>query len=157
MTAKAKFTLPEYLLCIDPGRVTGLALYQADQGGNVVQVWSAEGEFVEACDKINETLAEYGPRCRVLYEKYIITIQTAKKSPQPWSLEVIGVAKWLAARYKAESVVSQTSSKAKMFCPNSRLRDLGFWHRGGDHGRDALRHGVTHLVECGWRHPKILS
>lgn len=152
-----KYTMPEFLLTVDPGKATGLALFQVDQGDNVTQVWSKETDFMETCNEVNKVCRAYGPRLRIVCESFVITPQTGKNSAAPFSLEVIGVIKYFTEAFRVESLVFQTPQKAKNFCPNPRLKAVGFWHRGGDHARDALRHGVTHLVDCGWKSEKLLE
>ena len=153
----AKYELPDFLLCVDPGKMTGMALYQCIDG-DVTLIWSAEVEYNDAGNTVNKTMLEYGTRLRVVCESFIITPMTAKNSVAPWSLELIGVVKYLAHAYGLAEPILQTPAKAKNFCPNDRLRALGFWHRGGaGHARDALRHGVTHLVDCGWHHENLLQ
>lgn len=160
MTSKntAKHQMPEFLLSIDPGKMTGIALIDCT-GDEPVILWSTETEYDDTGDLINKTLYEYqGRRIRIVYERFIVTPMTAKNSVADWSLELIGVIKYLAHAYKlSEPLVPQMSSKAKKFCPNPRLKAVGFWHRGGaGHARDALRHAVTHLVDCGWAPAKLL-
>jgi hypothetical protein len=152
----AKYEMPEHVLCIDPGKTSGIALLRITDG-EAEKVWSVELDYMESCNLINKTIIEYGPKLRVVYEKFIITPMTAKNSVAPWSLELIGVIKYLTGAYAVETVVSHTSSAAKTFCPNARLKSVGLWHKGGDHARDALRHGVMHLVDCGWHHEKLLQ
>lgn len=152
----AKYELPEFLLLVDPGKVSGVALVQP--GAEQEIVWSGEYDFMETCNLVNKVAQVYGPRLRIVCESFTITPMTAKNSVAPWSLELIGVIKYLAGAYHVEQLVFQTPQKAKNFCPNPRLKAVGFWHRGGDgHARDALRHGVTHLVDCGWHHEKLLE
>lgn len=147
-----KKTMPYAMLVVDPGKLTGMCLIQLDTGEQPQIVWSGEYEFDEACDHIEETCENYRDYLRVVCESFVITPMTAKNSSAPWSLEVIGVLKRYTYKFKCDGVVMQTPAKAKNFCPNERLKAVGMWHRGGDgHARDALRHGVTHLVECGWK------
>ena len=153
----AKYEMPEYLLAVDPGLTTGIALFHCDP--DPVIVWSAETDFMETCNLVNKTALEYGPRLRVVAERFIITVQTAKNSPTAASdaLTMLGAVRYLCEAYGVQ-IVYHTSQKAKNFCPNPRLKALGFWHRGGKgHARDALRHAVTHLVDCGWHHEKLLG
>ena len=152
-----KYEIPEYLLVVDPGKTTGIALVHTVGGVSDI-VWSAELDWMDSCNLINKTALQYGSRLRILCETFVITPMTAKNSAAPWSLEMIGVIRYLAAAYGVEQLVFQTPQKAKNFCPNPRLKDVGFWHRGGGgHARDALRHAVTHLVDCGWHHEKLLQ
>ena len=153
----SKFEMPKWLLVVDPGKTSGIALIKTTDGVPEI-VWSDETEYMETCNLVNKTMLEYGEDLRVLCESFVITPMTAKNSVAPWSLELIGVIKYLAGAYSIESLHFQTPQKAKNFCPNPRLKAVGFWHRGGaGHAKDALRHGVTHLVDCGWKPERLLE
>lgn len=151
-------TLPSRLLVVDPGKATGIALLEC-VGNDVSIVWSRETDFMETGNLINATLLEHKdvPDFVVVCEAFIITPKTGQNSQAPWSLELIGVTRWLCGAYGVDRLVLQNSQRAKEFCPNPRLRNLGMWHRGGaGHARDALRHAVLYLVGQGWRPEKLL-
>ena len=63
-----------------------------------------------------------------------------------WSLELIGVTRWLCMYYGKE-LVFQSPAEAKGFASNKRLKavDLYFPSAGG-HQNDAVRHLLTYLV-----------
>ncbi len=157
-TPTAKYEMPKWILSIDPGKMTGLALIKIEDGVPEI-VWSKETEYMDTCNEMNIVIAEHrADNLRVLYERFIITPMTAKNSVAPWSLELIGVIKYLTGAYGVTDVVDQSPATAKNFCPNPRLKAVGFWHRGGaGHAQDALRHVVTHLVDCGWHHENLLQ
>jgi hypothetical protein len=85
----------------------------------------------------------------VVFESYTVTSQTAQKSQQHWSLELIGVGRWLARKHFVKFVEPlQSPAEAKRFCPDARLRAMNLWVPGGpDHERDALRHLVLRLAK----------
>lgn len=93
-----------------------------------------------------EILAKHGANVRVVIEKYIISVETAKKSQQPWSLELIGVVRKDCWKYGAMLILQKPSDKES--APNELLRHVGFWHVGGDgHANDAFRHALVYLKE----------
>lgn len=135
----------------DPGLATGYALLQLDQDGDGgwVTKWTA-GEM--------ETMAVYVWALTDLYtgaslidtvvcERFTITTQTGKKSPAPWSLELIGLLRAVCA-VKGIKFVEQSPGDAKQFAPNPRLKELGVWAVGSDHARDALRHMVLYIASA---------
>lgn len=155
----AKYAMPEWLLAVDPGRITGIALIHVANGEPEI-VWSDELPFLEACNRANKSALEHGGRLRIVAERFIVTVQTAKNSPQAVvdAIEMLGAVRYIGEAYGVEQIVYHTSQKGKDFCPNPRLKAVGFWHRGGSgHARDALRHAVTHLVDCGWHHENLLQ
>jgi hypothetical protein len=88
-------------------------------------------------------------RPHVVIEDFIITANTAAKSQAPWSLKQIGMAEYLAVKYGCP-FTTQPPSAAKAFVTNDKLKAIGWYVRGQDHGRDALRHAVLYLVRQGW-------
>lgn len=96
-----------------------------------------------------EALAHHGPSTVVVCEDYTINAATVKKSPAPWSLEIIGTLKWQAYKHGAV-YVGQDVSDAKNFVTNDRLREAGCWTRGHEHARDAGRHLLLYMARIGW-------
>lgn len=138
--------MSEFLFAVDPGKVTGWSWWKVGDAEPV----TGEDEFDPFCSLAEGWLETHGRDTLVIVESFIVTPQTAKKSQAPWSLEVIGVLRWLASKYRA-GFEMQKPSEAKSFVSNERLRKVGWWHRGGEgHARDALRHlllaGVRHRV-----------
>lgn len=150
--------MSQYLLAVDPGKTTGIALIEITQDEEPKIIWSRETSPEETEDLVNLTLYELkGHDLRVVCESFIITPQTGRNSQAPWSLELIGVVKYLTRAHGFGAPVMQSPQRAKKFVSNDRLRDLNFWHRGGSgHARDALRHAVLYLVDQGWRPENLL-
>jgi hypothetical protein len=84
-------------------------------------------------------------------EDFRITMNTAKKAQgdRQWSLEQIGVLRWLARRY--DHVFELTgASEAKRFSTNEKLRNAGWWTKGGGgHHNDATRQVMIALARRG--------
>jgi hypothetical protein len=139
---------PKYLLAVDPGLATGVALLDITDTENifVVNTWECDvEEFYDLAEKVLEDFGEI----EVVAERFIITVQTAKLSQAPWSLEMLGILKFLCRKYKHRITLQKPSEKT--FAPNDKLRLAGFWHRGGDgHANDALRHALVYIVN---QHP----
>ena len=85
----------------------------------------------------------------VACESFRITAHTAKLSPAPWSLEIIGALRWLCHR-NGIGFTLQTPGDAKRFATDTKLDKLG-WARppGAGHARDAQRHLLLFLVRAG--------
>ena len=144
-----------YVLAVDPGETTGLALVKREP---LELMRTAEENWENAARFIDTALRELGgENVDVVVEKFTITSQTGKKSQQPWSLEVTGMCRLLAFMHKAGAITLQTPADAKSFSSNTRLRDLDLWHvGGGGHANDALRHVVLRLTRTGWRDSRLL-
>jgi hypothetical protein len=135
-----------YILGIDPGLLTGIALYlQEDK--KLTRIWAREVSEVEVDFLIEETIKTYAPDIEVINEKFFITEKTYKLPECPWSLEKTGVIKYMCNKYGVK-YNWQSPSEAKDFVPDSRLRNLDEWFKGGEgHARDAIRHVITHVVK----------
>lgn len=128
------------LLAIDPGLRSGAFVWSGPED------WSG-GIYdpMPLLDWVDDLLRVDGLDLMVV-EAYRITAETARKSAQHWSLELIGALRWLAYRHGVEFVL-QTPAEAKSLIPDARLRDLGFWFSGKeDHCRDAARHAAFALA-----------
>jgi hypothetical protein len=149
--------IPAALLCCDPGLASGLGILTYDPIAGIQKAISLEGTLPEVGQEARSFLTLYSPAsAEVVCERFTITVQTAKNSQAPWSLEVIGMLKWLVADVwhvdPEEKVILQQPADAKGLVPNPLLRSMGLWHRGGaGHANDALRHGVYRYARLGVR------
>lgn len=143
------------MFCCDPGLVSGVAILSWKKSAGIEKVESFEcslGEVGEAAS----VFLDHFPRqaAEVVVERFIITPRTGELTNPDWSLKVCGAIEWLVYKHwevdGAETVVYQTSSEAKRFVNNDRLRKAGVWHRGGaGHANDALRHGLYRYARLG--------
>lgn len=145
-----------FVLAIDPGVISGIALISRE-GPKVI--WSGEADQQRTGEIVDSLLYKYGgENVSVTCEKYYITSQTAKKSPQPASLEVTGMVRWLAHLRGSGSISQYSPDAAKSMFPNDTLHRLECWHKGGaGHARDAIRHGLLHLVHTTWSDRRMLA
>lgn len=144
-----------YILSIDPGELSGVALVRRDP---MELIESDELDWIETSRFVDAKLRELGgENVEVVVERFTITVQTAKNSQQGISLEMIGIMRFLAYVHKAGAIVLQSSADAKNFCTNPRLKAVGLWHVGGEgHALDALRHALKRLVDTGWSDSRLL-
>lgn len=144
-----------YLLAIDPGETSGVALVQREP---LLKMRTDELDWQNTCRFVDEALREFGgENVEVIVEKFTINANTHKKSPQPWSLEVTGMCRLMAMAHGSGAITLQTPADAKSFVSNTRLRDLEMWHvGGGGHANDALRHVILRLARSGWKDSRLL-
>jgi hypothetical protein len=150
----------EYVLAVDPGKTSGVALLRKNDqtlGGEPSLVWSDELEWPQVGTRIEATLTSLYGKVDVVVERFTINKSTVAKTQAPWSLEIIGVIRWLAWKSNAGEIHLQEPGSTLRFVTNERIKALGMWHKGGaGHAMDAIRHAVFYLVtQEGWR-PKIL-
>lgn len=151
-----------FVLAVDPGLANGVCLVERE---GLVKLYSDELTWRPLTVYLAATFLELGDQVDVVVEAFRITIQTAKNSQAPFSLEVIGQVKLLMAQYGVpgdpdftDNLPLQTPGDAEAFTDGNKLRTLGWWHRGGKgHANMALRHAALRLLRTGVRDPKLLG
>ena len=149
-----------YVLAVDPGKATGMALFSLESGQEPVLIWSGEFQQEEYANPIRDTLATYGDTLDVVCERFTINAQTVRNSQAPYSLEQIGILKQclMDAGRKPDDIYFQSPADAKAMFDNKKLKKLEYWHKGGEgHALDAIRHGLLKLVKTGWKPVRLLQ
>lgn len=150
-----------FVLAVDPGGANGLALVRRD---TLEKVESLEAPWPDACRWIATVFTDHGPNVDVVVERFIITPATGKHSAGSAALaiEVIGMVRLMCLQYKVladpDTLTLYTSAEAKSFMTSQKLRELGWWHRGGKgHANMALSHVGVRLLRTGCRDPRLLG
>lgn len=151
----------KYVLSIDPGKATGVALLSWDEteaGPSLLIAKELQPE--EFAIPVETILNSYRgmDSFTVVCERFTINAQTVRNSQAPYSLEQIGVLKHLCRTnmYHPEKIVFQSPADAKAMFPNEALRKVETWFVGGEgHANDAIRHALLRLVKTGWK-PRVL-
>ena len=150
------------VIAIDPGLMTGLSVWDWEDGSDPVLLASEEVTDDDYAERVRYWMDNSFPdRPVMVCERFIITPETAKKSQAPYSLELIGQLKLIMKdRYyepKTE-LVMQSPSDAKKWWTNPKMKKLGYWHVGGaGHALDSMRHGLLYFVKAGWKPTGLLS
>lgn len=152
----------KYILAVDPGKVTGIALFSYESGSEPVLEWSKELEQHEVAEAIRGTiwLPTIKNSVDIVCERFTINVQTAKNSQAPYSLEVIGILKQcIHDNGRAmDDIFFQPPSEAMGMFTNEKLKKLEYWHRGGKgHALDAIRHALLRIVKLGWKPVRLLK
>jgi hypothetical protein len=135
-----------YVLGIDPGKMTGLSSINLRNG----QIDHRELGFEQTCKYIEIIASEYGDALQIVIESFIITVNTAKNTHAPWSLELIGVARWFSLSLTGNDLIVQKQSAVKNMVTDNRLEALGCLWRGKGHAQDGARHMFFYLITRGW-------
>lgn len=130
------------VLALDPGKTTGWAQFILD--GQSYQC--GQTTFTETCAMIEEQTGGWGDRLLLVSESFIINMATVKNTQAPWSLELIGVARYFAMTRCHRDLALQMPSSAKGFASDDRLRKLGWYVPGQGHAMDAARHLILALA-----------
>lgn len=140
-----------YILGIDPGLATGLCLIDRSDKDNPSLVWSKEVDMAEFYDIVPKTIDEFKDDLTVVCENFLITVATAKKSPAPWSLELIGLTRYLCYINSVMLIMQNPSDREISTHP--MIRHFGLWHRGGEgHAVQAIRHSFAYMMK---NHPPL--
>lgn len=132
------------VLALDPGKTTGVAEWGGEEPPMTDQIVGFEATLLVVAQWLGEW--EVGEDRAVVMEDFVITPATGKKSRQNFSLELIGAVRWMCLQHKVKFVL-QTASEAKAFVTDDRLKHIGWWVKGQDHARDALRHLLLFLIK----------
>jgi len=130
------------ILALDPGLTTGWA-YHYDSG----HFESGQTDFLETCTLV-ANLAATNHNLVIVSESFLITVNTAKNTQAPWSLELIGVFRYIAQSKLGRELVLQTPANAKKFADDERLKRMGFWLPNNRHANDAARHLLLYMASA---------
>ena len=151
------------ILAVDPGKASGISLFEYQEGLDPVMLWSGEYQQHEYAFPIRKAFAysqSKGARLEVACERFTINAQTVKNSQAPYSLEQIGILKQIMMDFGRvpDDIYFQTPADAKAMFSNEKIRKLDYWHRGGEgHALDSIRHALLRLVKSGWIPKKLLE
>lgn len=140
--------MPRYILGIDPGKKSGLSMFDLF----LENAWGDELQFNDASRWLEEHMRTFKPA--VVAEAFVINANTVKNTQAPWSLEMIGVARFLSMKYGCTFAI-QPQSSAKRFATNERLQRLGWYVPGKGHMMDSHRQVLLHMVNNGWWHSAL--
>ena len=140
---------PDVTIWLDPGKTTGFACWDhrarsftSFETDDLVTV----GSSVELLALVNDHDEAF--QAAIGWERYIITPGNARHGSAEWSLEVIGVARYLALKHGLAILKPQTSSMMKV-STDARLKLVG-WHKPGKaHANDAARHLLRCMLRAG--------
>ena len=141
------------VLAVDPGGVTGLALYDSDTP--VFESWEQE-DFDHIVDTL-DNLVSHKREVVAVCEGFVIRGNTHKLDSGAFShtTDLIGACRLLAWE-NGVTFVRQTPAQAKSFATDDKLRRLGWYNRTeGGHANDAARHLLTYLA--GVRYAPVLK
>lgn len=138
--------MTRYILGIDPGLATGLCLIDTSEPTNPRLVWSEEVDMLKFYELVPDTLDKYQGEISVVCENFLISVSTAKKSPAPWSLELIGLSRYLCTIRDIPFIVQNPNEREISTHP--MIKHFGLWHRGGEgHANQAIRHCFAYLLK----------
>jgi hypothetical protein len=158
-----KVKMKKYILSVDPGKASGICLFEWEDGKEPELVSSGEYQQLDYAKPIREAIALsllQGAHLDVVCERFVINAQTVRNSQAPFSLEQIGILKQclIDIGIDPEKIAFQSPADAKAMFSNEKLKLLGYWHKGGEgHALDSIRHALLRLAKTGWKPTKLLN
>jgi hypothetical protein len=153
-----------WVLSVDPGKASGICLFEHTKGEEPALIWSGEYQQDEYARIIRGAFesAESNdiPLMEVVCERFTINAQTVKNSQAPYSLEQIGILKQIMMDNgrNPDDIFFQSPGDAKAMFDNTKLKKLEYWHRGGEgHALDSIRHALLRLAKSGWVPVRLLQ
>lgn len=144
------------IVAVDPGKLSGYVKAQINYStGELKIIEYLELDQQSVCLKVEKDIEDEDVS-EIVCEDFIITVETAKKKETRYSLEIIGLIRFLCNKHGVYFTL-QTPQRAKTFSDDQRLKDLDLYIKGGQgHHRDAMRHLVLYLVLHDWRPPGLV-
>ncbi len=137
--------MSKYLLAVDPGLATGVSFFDITDADNPLLIHYAELSLVEFYEKIPDLIGDYADSLQVVCENFIITIATAKKTPSPWSLNLIGILQYFCWLHEVELTLQKPDERK--FADDSKIKALGFeFKRKNGHVTESVRHAIVWMV-----------
>lgn len=137
--------LPPAVMWVDPGGMTGIALYYRASGNFEVD----EYPFQRAGEVLYHRLQMFsGGRIAIGWERFTILPDTHKLTPQPEAIEVIGVARFLAGVFGAR-LLTPANQHTPDKMDQARLKSLGWWLPGKNDAQSAAGHMLNWMLRTG--------
>lgn len=130
------------ILAIDPGLMTGVSVIDWSNRDKPSKVETCELDIKGFYDKIEDLVKSSDV---VVMENFIVTVASAKKDFQPFSLHLIGLVGYLCYHNQKKLVMQDPLDRE--FTPNQVIKDLDLWHKGGaGHANQASRHAFYYMA-----------
>ena len=145
--------LPPAILWIDPGGQTGLAYLTIAGQQEGYKFGAEEKPFQDACRFIDMWCQGWGPSLAIGWERFTVTRNTHKLTPQPEAMHVIGVCRYLAARYGCR-VLPEAQQASPGQLEQKELKALGWWVPSKNDAQSAASHLLRWLRQSGELPPR---
>lgn len=144
--------LPPAVLWVDPGLMTGFALL-CNPPGPWGSLWVDEWDFPGACGVLESICISYQQQLAVGWERFTVTGETHKKTPQPDALHFIGVCRLMSLKYRCR-VLPEAQQATPSKSEQEQLKALGWWVPSKDDAQSAAAHLLRWLQRTGELPPR---
>lgn len=131
-------------LALDPGKTVGHAWFELD-GSEILDVYAGQMDWIEFLYSFRKISKEKD--FELLIENYTIRSNTvaANLNKELLTAKIIGVIEWYC-RLNDIKYQFQPAGIGNAFFDKQRLKEMDLWVVGKNHARDAIRHGLWHIV-----------
>ncbi len=136
-----------YILGIDPGKATGIAIYQRDRDRLLSTI--IEGGIEGFAAWYHSIVLAEPEWYEVVIEKFSIMESTAEKTRQYDALYINGFVLGSNGIYGIPTE-QHLVSNVKKFATNKKLKNLGWYKPGAGHDNDAARHVLAYVSKFPW-------
>ncbi len=122
---------------VDPGFMCGLLWVHCDSG----KATGGDAHAYTTLTNVENIISSTRHRTEIVCERYTITQQTAKLSPQHDALEVIGTLRYLCRKYDVSFELQARADRLRV--SHATLKKIGWWiPTPGGHTNEAARHAL---------------
>lgn len=133
----------EFIMWIDPGVVSGVALYNLVTGEPPLV---GEHEFADLIDHLDLTVGMLAPWLLMGVERFVLTSLSHRRSGSIEAIMAWGVCRAAAVHHKILLLVEDQRSEDMAIASDEVLRALGWYTPGKPHANDACRHVFAYLA-----------
>lgn len=131
---------PSIVVWLDPGKTTGIAWLETDGFFG-----SDQFDFLGLGEWLIHYTIMFGTSMHLGWEMYVITGGGGRFGTAGYSLETIGMVKWLTHCART-TVLDPQPSSARKLGDDDKLKQLGWYKPGKRHANDAANHLLSHLL-----------
>ena len=135
--------LPPVTMWIDPGLMTGIAVYYRYENKFEVD----EYPFQRAGEVLWHRMSHFGSSIAVGWERFTIGPETHKLTPQAEAVEIIGVARFLAGVWRCR-LLTPAAPGDRDTATMAMLEKLGWWLPGKDDAQSAAQHMLAWMLRA---------
>lgn len=140
-------SIPNRLLCLDPGNTTGWSLWidgELAEWGQIVTYEESSKQY--HYENVKSLMEETKPTVVHMenYRVYSHKLDRHTFSEVP-TVRIIGAFSMMCQLGNIPTTFAMATD-AKHFVTDEKLKKWGFWKDGMRHARDSIRHGIYHLV-----------
>jgi hypothetical protein len=130
-----------FVCWLDPGLLTGITMYNFDYN----EFSYCDEHDLAWTGKVLERYREKRDDLHVGWETY--TIMKGPQTQAPWSLEVIGMTKYICAK-QGYTLLNPQAPKTREVVTDKMLRDLGLYDmiKGKKDAKSSLQHCIAWMI-----------